>query len=225
MKTEVAKKQSESLVKLPTLTDLISESEESIKENGLMVLLNQPPPKTWIAKHPTLNTEYLPINRVEYLLNRIFTKWWVEIRNVVVIANSLVVTVRVYVINPVTGKEEWQDGVGAAPIQTEKGAGAMDWNKAKSAGVQMAAPSAESYAIKDACEKWGKLFGKDLNRKEEISYDSLLKSQPVLFEDLKSLYDVKKDSLTGDQKKDADRILNNKETASYKKLYDFLKKL
>ena len=39
----------------------------------------------------------------------------------------------------------------------------------------MAAPSAESFAIKDAAEKLGKIFGKDLNRKDAMAYDSLIK--------------------------------------------------
>lgn len=51
----------------------------------------------------------------------------------------------------------------------------MDWNYAKSSGVQIAAPAAETYAIKDAAEKFGKLFGKDLSRKDTLSYDSILK--------------------------------------------------
>jgi hypothetical protein len=211
------------IAKIPSLTDLISESEDTIKENGLMVLLNQNPPKAWISIHPVLKTEYLPINRVEYLLSRIFGKWWVEVRSTNVIANSVCVTVRVYVVNPVTKEIEWNDGVGASPIQTEKGTGAMDWNKVRSSGVQMALPSAESYAIKDACEKFGKLFGKDLNRKEDINYDSLLKIREViLFDDLAQLYELKKGALTPDQLKDAKRILNNKEENSYSKLHNTL---
>lgn len=221
------------IVKIPTLTDLISESEEAIKDNALMVILNQEPPKAWLSQHPTVTTKnadgkyvpsvYLPINRVEYLLSRIFGKWWVEVRSVNVIANSVCVTVRVFVINPITGKEEWNDGVGASPIQTEKEAGAMDWNKVKSAGVQMSLPSAESYAIKDACEKWGKLFGKDLNRKDNISYDSLLKTRTVVqFEDLSELFELKKGALSPQELKDAKRILTNKEENSYSKLHNTL---
>jgi hypothetical protein len=221
------------IAKIPTLTDLIFESEDTIKENNLMVLLNQDPPKSWLSQHPMVKTKndkgdtvpavYLPINRVEYLLSRIFGKWWVEVRSVAVIANSACVTVRVYVVNPITKETEWNDGVGASPIQTEKGAGAMDWNQAKSAGVQMALPSAESYAIKDACEKWGKLFGKDLNRKESISYDSLLKGRVViLYDDLAELFDLKKGALTAQELKDANRILKNKEVNSYSKLHNTL---
>lgn len=160
--------------KLPTIKELTESNELSVKENALMVLLNQPPPKEWVKKHPMSGGDYLPIERVEYLLSRIFTKWWVEIRSVQCLANSIVCTVRVYVVDPITNSEVWQDGVGASPIQTNKGAGAMDWNNAKSDGVMKAAPSAESYAIKDAVEKFGKLFGKDLNRKEIIDYKPLL---------------------------------------------------
>lgn len=38
----------------------------------------------------------------------------------------------------------------------------------------MAVPAAKSYAIKDAAEMFGKIFGKDLNRKDEISYMEML---------------------------------------------------
>jgi len=160
--------------KLPTLAQLTEENELQAKDNALMVLLNQPPPVKWIKEHPMSKTGYLPIERVEYLLSRIFTKWWVEVKAVQCVANSVVVTIRLYVVNPITNSEEWQEGIGAAPIQTDKGTGAMDWNHAKADGVMKAAPAAESYAVKDAAEKFGKLFGKDLNRKENIEYNDLL---------------------------------------------------
>ena len=69
----------------------------------------------------------------------------------------------------------WQDGIGAAPIQTDKGAGATDWNAVKTDGVQKAAPAAESYAVKDAAEKFGKIFGRDVSRKGSMNYTDLLK--------------------------------------------------
>lgn len=198
--------------KLPTLSELIDDTELSLKENALMVLLNQEPPKAWISYHPIIKVKdaagnsvpypYLAINRIEYLLSRIFGKWWVEILSVNCIANSTVVVVRLFVVNPITGLTEHQDGVGAAPIQTDSGAGAMDWNKAKSAGVQMSAPAAETLAVKDAAEKFGKLFGKDLARRDVISYDTLLKVSNkeekenerivLLINDCKSLAELEK---------------------------------
>lgn len=217
---------------IPTMADLVAEGEAELKQNALMVILNQPPPKQWISQHPivkvkdqngkTVPMPYIPIERVEYLLSRIFTKWWVEVKNVYCVANSTVVTVRLYVKNPITGETEWNDGVGASPIQVNAGAKAADWGEVKSSGVQISVPAAETYAIKDAAEKFGKIFGKDLTRKEVINYDELLK-KGVDLEDLQELYAHKKAACTPAEQENAERIINNKEKNSYKKLHDLLK--
>lgn len=216
---------------LPTLDELVKEEAKSYEQNALTVLLNQTPPPNWLKEHPTAKTKndkgvdvpvsYLPIDKVEYLLTRMFKKWWLEVRAVQSIANSVVVTVRLYTINPITGETMFNDGVGAAPIQTDKGAGAMEWDKAKAHGVMIAAPAAESYAFKDAAEKFGRLFGKDLSRNGTLSYDALLKRPPSL-EDLQYLFDMKKEALTPSEIKDAQRILKNREEASYSKLQKLL---
>lgn len=169
---------------LPSLNEIISEEAKSYEHNALTVLLNQPPPAKWLRNHPTAKIKndkaediplpYIPIDKVEYLLTRMFIRWWVDVLNVQCIANSVCVTVRLHVINPISGEEMTNDGVGAVPIQTDKGAGAMDWNKAKSVGVMLAAPAAESFAFKDAAEKFGRIFGKDLGRRDLISYDSII---------------------------------------------------
>ena len=89
------------------------------------------------------------------------------------IANSVVVTVRLHYQDVLSNETLWQDGIGAAPLQTDSGAGAIEWDKVKNDAVMKAAPAAESYAVKDAAEKIGKIFGKDLNRADKIMYDSL----------------------------------------------------
>jgi hypothetical protein len=164
------------LTKLPTLQELLIDNEDSLKQNALTVLLNQDPPAKWLVQHPMIRDyRYIPIEKIEYLLTKIYPRWWVEIRNSQIVANSVVVTVRLHVINPLTGAEEWQDGIGAAPVQTDKGAGATDWNSVKTDGVQKAAPAAETYAVKDAAEKFGKIFGRDVARKGSMNYTDLLK--------------------------------------------------
>jgi hypothetical protein len=143
------------------------------RSSHLLTLVNQNPKDTWIRQHPMTKGDYIPIERVEWLLTQVFIDWKVEVKTVQVIANSVVVTVRLYYYNQIKKEWYWQDGIGASPIQTDKGAGAMDWNAVKSDSVMKAAPAAESYAVKDAAEKIGKLFGRDLNRKETFNYDNL----------------------------------------------------
>jgi hypothetical protein len=160
---------------LPTYDELVSgDLDLKNQQNDVNILLNNEPPKTWTKDHPMAKgVRYLPIERIEYMLTRIFKKWNVEIRQAQVIANSVVVTVRLYYQDVLSNEMLWQDGIGASPIQTDKGAGAMDWNKTKNDAVMKAAPAAESYAVKDAAEKIGKLFGKDMNRADKIMYDTL----------------------------------------------------
>lgn len=161
---------------------------KDVNENELTFLLNQQPPAKFIQEHPTIKVKnkegqfvplkFIPRENVEYMLTRIYGSWKLEIRSVVLIANSPVVTVRLYVTNPITKQEEWQDGIGASPIQTDAGKGAVDFMAMKSAGVMMAAPAAETYAFKDAAEKFGKIFGKDLNVREQLDYSNILKQTP-----------------------------------------------
>ena len=160
---------------LPTYNELVSgDIDKKNDQTGINILLNQDPPKEWLKDHPMAKgVKYIPIQRVEYMLTSIFKKWHVEIKQVQVIANSVVVIVRLFYQDVLSDEILWQDGIGASPIQTDKGAGAMDWNKTKNDAVMKAAPAAESYAVKDAAEKIGKLFGKDMNRADRIMYDTL----------------------------------------------------
>lgn len=159
---------------LPTYNDLIKMDIEKSKENDLQVLLNQNPPDVWVKTNDQANnSKYIPIDKVEYLLTRLFVKWWVEVLDFKVLANSCAVHIRLFFVNPITGQTEHQDGLGASPIQTNKGANATDFTQIKNAAIQMSLPSAETYAIKDAAEKIGRIFGKDLNRRDLINYEPL----------------------------------------------------
>lgn len=160
--------------KLPSIQELYGDIELQDSQNKLSLLLNQEPKESWIKKHPhARNVKYIPIERVEWLLTKLFIKWRVEVKNIMIIANSVTVTVRLHYQDILSGDWDWQEGIGAAPIQTNKDAAATDFSKAKTDGVMKAAPAAESYAVKDAAEKIGKLFGKDLNRADQVGYDNL----------------------------------------------------
>lgn len=157
--------------KMPTLADLYANKEAVVKQNELNIILNADPKAEWVKIHPMTKQKYLPIERVEYLLTVIFGSWNVEVRDTKLVANSVVVTVRLHIKNPLTGEAEYQDGIGAMPIQINKdGKGAIDFENMRSNAIQLGAPAAESYAIKDAAEKFGKIFGKDINRKNSVDY-------------------------------------------------------
>lgn len=163
---------------LPKLEDLYNDVELASKFNDLNKLLNCQPKQEWIKQNKFANnSNYIPVSTIEYLLTSIFIKWRVEIKEVAVIANSVVVTVRLFVLDPITNEWDWQDGVGASPIQTAKGAPATDFSQVNTSAVQMAAPAAETYAFKDAAEKFGRLFGKDINRKDVMNISDMLNSK------------------------------------------------
>jgi hypothetical protein len=159
---------------VPKIDELYQDVELASKFNELNLLLNRPPKPEWVKVNKFANnSNYIPIGIIEYLLTSIYIKWRVEIKSSQVIANSVVVTIRLYVLDPISGEWDWQDGIGASPIQTKAGAAATDFGQVNTGAVQMAAPAAESYAFKDAAEKLGRLFGKDINRKDENTMNYL----------------------------------------------------
>jgi hypothetical protein len=192
--------------RLPILADLYSDTELKIAQNDLNVLLNNAPAPGWLKDHPYAKKEvvidgkkvkvpikFIPIERIEWLLTKIFIRWHVEIKSVQLIANAVTVTVRLHYQDVVTKEMLWQDGVGAVALQVDSGSGAIQFDKIKSSAVMIAAPAAETYAEKDAAEKIGKLFGKDINRANQIGYTDLIDSLPrqEKEEKLKDLFDEK----------------------------------
>jgi hypothetical protein len=112
-------------------------------------ILNSEPRKQWLKEHPQVRGfMYLPIERVEFLLTRLYDNIKIEIRSVISAENRAVVTVRVNY-----GDGMFHDGVGSAQIS-------------KTQPSEMAFPLAKSLAFKDAIEFNGKIFGKDLNRSD-----------------------------------------------------------
>lgn len=173
--------------KLPTIADLYKDTAQAKELNDFHILVNQEPKPGWLREHPNITMKkweggvlkevpykYMPINITEWLLTMIFGDWKVEIKEVKLLANSVVTIIRLWYWHPVLKRWEWQDGVGAQPIQTDKDAGAINFDRMKTNSVMIGAPASESFAVKDAAEKIGKLFGKDIARKDEMGYAALL---------------------------------------------------
>lgn len=144
------------------------------KHEELTVALNQEPPKEWVKEHPYIKGyKYLPIERVEYLLDSLFKGYYkIEVLKTGMLLNAVEVTVRVHYKHPITGEWMFHDGLGCAEVQTEKNSGSLklDMSNINRGALVMAVPNAKSVAVKDACDHLGKLFGRNLNRKDTINY-------------------------------------------------------
>jgi hypothetical protein len=156
---------------LPTLADLTQDVELAFKNDQLNLLLNTQPPTKWVKSHPFIKGYlYLPIDKIELLLKKIFKEYKIEITGQGTAFNGVWVTVRVHYLHPVTGEWSYHDGIGAAQLQTAKGTSPSDLININNGALSMAFPIAKTVAIKDACDMFGNLFGSNLNRKDVVEY-------------------------------------------------------
>ncbi len=173
METQVEK------YKLPTVVDLFSEGDSLAlagMHEALNAILATPPKPEWVKVHPFIKDhKYLPIERVEYLLRKIFKAYRIEITGQGTAFNGVWVTVRVHYLSPVTEQMEWHDGIGAIQLQTAKGTSPADLANINNGALAMAFPIAKTFAIKDACDMLGNIFGANLNRKDVIAFEPDLK--------------------------------------------------
>lgn len=157
--------------KLPSLTDLVGEEVDVLKNDALNLLLNQEVPAAWLKKHPFIRDHsYITIQRIETLLTVIFQEWKIEVIETKQLFNAVTVTVRLHYRSPLDGTWKYHDGVGAVGVQTDKGEAASNLNAIKPDAVMKALPAAKSYAIKDAAGHLGKLFGRDIDRKDVVEF-------------------------------------------------------
>lgn len=165
---------------LPKIQDLYIDKVNTQKNDVFITLMNQEPNKAWVKEHPYIRGyKYLPIERVEFLLKTIFKRYRIEITGQGQSFNGVWVTVRVHYLHPLTGEWDFHDGIGASQLQTAKGTSPADLGNINNGALSMAFPMAKTIAIKDATDHFGKLFGSDLNRKDDISYDVDLTLLPL----------------------------------------------
>lgn len=205
--------------KLPTVAELYSDDlQQASKNEGLNFLLNAEPKKTWIKEHPFIaGYLYLPIDKIEFLLRKIFKKFRIEITGQGTAFNGVWVTVRVHYYNMASGEWSYHDGIGACQLQTKKGTSPADLANINNGAVSMAFPIAKTVAIKDACDHFGKLFGCDLNRKDTIPF-SIDKNLSTDQEEMNELFELKKDRLTPEELSLVENIIKTNDTKSFAKV-------
>jgi len=212
---------------LPTRQDLVSNGDQYEKHDQFNYLMNQAPPKEWVTKHDYINVlndkgqkvpyEYLPIDKVEFLLRRIFKKYKIEILREGSSFNGVYVVVRVHYKDIVTDSWDYHDGIGAIHLQVKSGKSPSDLANINNGALSMAYPHAKTLAIKDACDMFGKLFGSDLNRRDTLgaSMDKPKKTPQEKYDEIKLLLEVDGLILTEDDRMNIERIIDEKEELRY----------
>lgn len=224
---------------LPKIQDLVSDIVSYNKNDKLNFLLNQPVPKKWITKHPIIKKtiinekgqnvrvpyEYLPIDKVEYLLRKIFKEYKIEILGQGMSFNGVYVTVRVWYKDVISGDWKFHDGIGASQLQTKKGTSPTDYANINNGALSMAYPLAKTLAIKDACDMFGKLFGSDLNRRDtQVAIMDSKKTDDEILEEIKLLLEVEGLTIAEDERNSVERIVADKEVIKYKMCIELLNK-
>lgn len=158
--------------KAPTAIELFEQSDslaEAYGNDSLNAILSTQPKSEWVKEHPFIkNHKYLPIDKVEYLLRRIFKAYRIEITGQGTAFNGVWVTVRVHYLNPATGEWSFHDGIGASQLQTAKGTSAADLANINNGAITMGFPLAKTLAVKDAVGCFGNIFGANLNRRDTL---------------------------------------------------------
>ena len=156
----------------PTIAELYEDNiDVAFKSEQLTALLNQPPHEKWIKTHPFIKDyKYLPIDKVEYLLRRIFKEYKIEVLREGSLFNAVYVAVRIHYKSPANNEWMYHDGVGAAQLQTKQGSSPADLANLNNGAVAMALPIAKTVAVKDAADHFGAIFGANLNRKDSVAY-------------------------------------------------------
>tara|TARA_R110002167_G_scaffold158919_1_gene354364 strand:- start:189 stop:917 length:729 start_codon:yes stop_codon:yes gene_type:complete len=227
---------------LPALIDLVSDIAVYEKQDKLNFLLNQPVPEKWIKHHPFIKKTvektlpsgqvvktkvpypYLPIDKVEHLLRKIFKRYRIEVLREGQYFNGVSVTVRVHYWSIVYNEWDFHDGVGAIHLQVKSGSSPSELQNINNGALSMAFPLAKTLAIKDACDHFGEIFGANLNRDNTLSasMDVKKKTNEQKAEEIKLLLDVEGLTVSEDDRMNVERILDQKETSSYDKCITLL---
>jgi hypothetical protein len=201
--------------------------ETLFKHDQFNLLMNQQPEPKWILTNAYAgNSKYIPIGIKETLIQRIFKEFKVEILREGTMFNAVYVTIRLHYLHPVTGEWSYHDGTGADQIQTKSGASAADLSSIGNNAVAMSLPKAVSFAISDAADHFGKLFGRDLNRKEVMGFgvDKNLDKE-LEYEELVVLFEAKQDFIPAEDFDGYKKVIDKKQVKAYPRTKSYLEKI
>lgn len=144
-----------------------------------LIRLNKEPNPAEIAKTPDGKANDLPISYVEMTLDELFFGLW-STRNFTtkLISNEVVGELELEVIHPITHQTITRIGSAAIQIMVDKvpdgvsgqarNQWALDPSNKKPNALDMAYPKLKAECTKNAAKTLGKVFGRDLNRRDKV---------------------------------------------------------
>lgn len=134
--------------------------------------LSQKPKKIVTEQIGGQTFQHVPIASIEAALKKYyFGLYKIEIVDYKMVVNEICVHVRISVFHPILREWMTYDGIAAVPVQQDAGAKVDQFMQTKKKdALHKNLPAAYAFAVKNAAKKIGSIFGADLNRKHEDSY-------------------------------------------------------
>lgn len=170
-KPDVKESAIQSMIDMAKNTDLATLE----KLQGFQVLLNQNPPQQWIKQHNYLTVkrgekwvpyEYLPVERTELLLTRMYFGQWSTVNyKWTQVFNEIAGSIELELIDPMTGRLIKRTGAAAIQIMQDKDAKVHQFNETKKPNaLETGFPKLKAECFKNAAKSLGNLFGANVGR-------------------------------------------------------------
>jgi len=211
-------------VKIPANNEIMKLEYKDIEQ--FQMFLNKAPAKGEIKTNQYAgNSQYIPIAVIEQRLDEMYAGLWsVDTCQIQVIANSVVCTLCLKVMHPIAKMILRRSGVGAIPIQLNKGESEMSFSTIKSDAIRKNAPAAKSQALRNAAQSLGAIFGRNLNREDIADYqpisEQVEKFEPLMLEALSLLTTS---SETEKMKDSIEKQIHRAGTDKLKSIIEYLK--
>lgn len=159
---------------------LTKEDQLRIQIQNFQEKLNREPDPREFQPTPDGKARTLPISFVEMTLDELFFGQWETTEpKFQQVFNEVIGTVELTVWHPITGRKITRSGWASVVITQDKDAAVMDFNLTKKKNaLDLAFPKLGAEAVKNAARSLGKIFGRDINRKEVDVFKPALKTLP-----------------------------------------------
>lgn len=165
--------------------ELIDNSQAQPLIEFMKTLNRKPDSNDVLINDKANNTKYVPISKIESLLDELFLGLW-ETDNFQYqqIVNEVVGSITLKVYHPILKIWIKRTGAASVMITQQSGAKISDLDKKQKNAMEMAFPHLKADCLSNAAKSLGKLFGRDLNRK-----DSSIGSMGKIITELSNTYD------------------------------------